>query len=163
MNIYVVSGAVAIVFAAAGVFVAKGTQTVATPSTRPAFAKPCEQAMSAAADWAIGEAERLGKDVSFFKRIYINLKVGSMCSCAGDRLAAELEGDQWPLAGQLTGIQYKTQLAMLAKDQEIRLRARETAQRELRALMAEHQVSQAEVGKLSRTIDTAMKACVPRN
>jgi hypothetical protein len=162
MNIYVMSGAVAVAFAAAGILLAKSTQTDAMSRTPPAFTRPCEQVLSAAAAWAVGEAKRLGKDVSLFKGLYINLKVPSICGCAGNRLASELEGDQWPLAGKLTGIQYKTELAMLAKDQEVKLRAREAAQGELRELMAEHQVSQAEVGKLSRKIDTAMKSCIPR-
>jgi hypothetical protein len=162
MNVYVISGALAVAFAAAAIFLAKATQTDANPRVPPAFAKPCEEALSATAAWAIGEAERLGKDVPFSKRLLINLKVSSICSCAGDRLASELEGDQWPLAGSLAGLQFKTELGMRAKDQEIKSRAREAAQRELRELMAEHQVSQAEVGTLARKINAAMKSCIPK-
>jgi hypothetical protein len=162
MNIYVISGAMAVAFAAAGIFLAKATQTDANPRVPPAFVKPCEETLSATAAWAIGEAERLGKDVPFSKRFLINFELPSICSCAGDRLAAELKGDQWPLAGRLTGLQFKTELAMRASDQEVKSRARETAQRELRELMAEHQVSQAEVGTLVRKINAAMKSCIPK-
>jgi hypothetical protein len=158
MNIYVISAAGA-VFVAAGVFLGKSLETNAAQGAPEVFAKPCEQSLATAAQWAVGEAERLGKDVSLARRFVLNFKIPSICACAHDRLQSDIDSKKWPLAGELTGMQYKMMLATRGKDEQVRQRAREKLQRELRELTAGHDVSLAEAGQMYRKVDTALKSC----
>jgi hypothetical protein len=158
MNIYVISAA-GLVFVAAGAFLGKGFETNATQRTPKVFAKPCEQSLTTAAEWAVGEAERLGKDVSLAKRFVLNFKIPSICACAHEQLETDIESNKWPVVGKLTGLQYKVAVATHAKDEQVRQRVGERLKTELRELTADHDVTLAEVGQMSRKVDTALKSC----
>jgi len=161
MNIYVISAA-GLIFVGAGVFLAKSLETNATQRTPQVFAKPCEQSLTTAAEWAVGEAKRLGKDVPIAKRFILNFKIPSICGCAHEQLQSDIESNKWSLAGKLTGIQYEMALATRTMDEPVRQRARERLQKELRELTADHDVTLAEVGQMSRKVDTALKSCFQR-
>lgn len=158
MNIYAIS-AIGVVFVAAGVVIANSTGGV-TGQVPTEFSGACTRSVNAAADWGVAEAERQGKDVSFFKRSMISFQVPSICGCAHGQLAAETEASKWPLAGELVGAQMKMQLAMHAKSNEVRQSARAVLQDELKTLMDNHQASLTEIGVMSRRIDTALKYCM---
>lgn len=127
------------------------------------FTEACAGSLSSAAEWTIGEAEKRGKDVSLVKRAQIGFKIPAICSCAQDALKREIADNHWQLAGQLTGLQTKLALATRAKNRSVAQSARESLRSELGEVMAAHNVSSADVGKMSRTIDGALRGCFKKH
>ena len=142
--------------AAVGVLVARN---MVTPGPHAEFSEACEESLNAVVDWAIAEMERQGGSVSFTQRTTIVARVPAACSCVRDKLGAVVGDDKWALAGTLTAIKFKAELAARTQNTIVHAHTEAEARAELKLLMSDDKISAADIAALSQNIDSTLKTC----
>ncbi len=151
--------AVAAGVAVVGVLAAKGMAMVTSSSAPAAFSGACNTSLAGAADWTVEEGKRLGKSVGLVQRAVVSLKIPAVCACTHEALQSSVRVERLALAGSLTGTSYKMTIALRAKDATVREHAREAAAADIERLTASQDVSTAEIGLMTRQVDSALKHC----
>lgn len=78
---------------------------------------------------------------------------------ARDKIGTVVADDKWALAGKLTAIKFKAELAARTQNQIVHAHTEAEARAELKRLISDDKDSAADIAALSRNIDSTLNAC----
>jgi hypothetical protein len=158
MKLYVVS-AVFVALGLAGALAIQSSGLSDGEADKSGFGRACSESLHSAVDWAVAEAERSGKTVAGALRAVATFKISPVCGCAREALGAKVSEEQLVVMGKLVGLRFRTELALKSADPELKATAKASAREEVSSLMADHDVTLAELSRMSSQIDSVMNGC----